>query len=393
MAKPKKDKKWTAAGAARFAREARIRTTRFLTTPAAERWEVNRLVNAYGYHYAHLGDRDAAMDMLLGMIGYKRPYPRDWGEISAMLLADEAHSVATADLYILSPEMCDVVTAAALTLTLDDLQLITAGDLPSKSGMVILPHPLIVRTVGGDLGDDRAFTWQAPVEMLPRSAGMPSRRPKTGFRLSVYDDANGPVQPDSFRDFAASARAAGTPLPPLILDSIRTYPFSQVITDEIREDLERFTGSTRSIGLAGKAFEEAHGIDENRVIGEYVPGTEIDDVDDLFTVRFLYAFWRLCDQRIALCEQAAVNHSARVTAERAGTPADVRIVQLRRTERKTGNADGSREWHHRWPVRMHKVRQWYPSEGVHRVIYRGPYIKGPEDKPLIGGDTVRGLIR
>lgn len=290
--------------------------------------------------------------------------------------------------------MCDVVTAAALTLTLDDLQLITSGDVPSKAGLVILPHPLIVRTIGGDLGDDRAFTWQAPVDMLPRSAGMPTRRPKVGFRLAVYDDANGLVQPDSFREFAATASRAGAPLPPLILDAIRAYPFSQVITDEIRENLERFTGSTRSIGLAGKALEEAQGIDENRVIGEYVPGTEIDDADDLFAVRFLYAFWRLCEQRIAIAEQAPLNHSARVSAERAGTSADIRIVQLRRTERKPAdNPDGSREWHHRWPVRMHKVRQWYPSEGLHRVIYRGPYIKGPEDKPLIGGDTVWILIR
>lgn len=43
-------------------------------------------------------------------------------------------------------------------------------------------------------------------------------------------------------------------------------------------------------------------------------------------------------------------------------------------------------------VRMHKVRQWYPSEQRHKVIHRGPYINGPHDKPL-GGETVRGLVR
>ncbi len=42
---------------------------------------------------------------------------------------------------------------------------------------------------------------------------------------------------------------------------------------------------------------------------------------------------------------------------------------------------------------MHKVRQWYPSLGQHKVIYRGPYLKGPEDKPLLDGETVRGLTR
>lgn len=35
---------------------------------------------------------------------------------------------------------------------------------------------------------------------------------------------------------------------------------------------------------------------------------------------------------------------------------------------------------------MHKVRQWYPSRQEHRVIWRGPYIKGPVDAPLMVGE-------
>lgn len=31
-----------------------------------------------------------------------------------------------------------------------------------------------------------------------------------------------------------------------------------------------------------------------------------------------------------------------------------------------------------------------PSRAVRKVIYRGPYIKGLDDKPLLG-ETVRGL--
>jgi hypothetical protein len=42
---------------------------------------------------------------------------------------------------------------------------------------------------------------------------------------------------------------------------------------------------------------------------------------------------------------------------------------------------------------MHKVNQWYPSEGRHKVIYRCPYVKGPEGKPMLDGETVRGLVR
>ncbi len=39
------------------------------------------------------------------------------------------------------------------------------------------------------------------------------------------------------------------------------------------------------------------------------------------------------------------------------------------------------------------VRQWYPSKGRHKVMYRGPYMRGPADKPLLGGETVSALVR
>jgi hypothetical protein len=54
--------------------------------------------------------------------------------------------------------MCDVVIAAAQTLTREDLELLSEDDLPGLTGLVVLPHPVIVRAVTGDLADDRAFT-------------------------------------------------------------------------------------------------------------------------------------------------------------------------------------------------------------------------------------------
>jgi hypothetical protein len=59
--------------------------------------------------------------------------------------------------------------------------------------------------------------------------------------------------------------------------------------------------------------------------------------------------------------------------------------------------DGHRRYHHRWVVPMHKVRQWYPSQGVHKIIWHGPYIKGPANAPLLTGladrrDTVTAAL-
>lgn len=63
-----------------------------------------------------------------------------------------------------------------------------------------------------------------------------------------------------------------------------------------------------------------HGYQENVVSGDYVSGDEIDDRDGRFMLRFLYEFWRLCDQSIAQISEAQINHSARVTADRARVP-------------------------------------------------------------------------
>jgi len=212
-------------------------------------------------------------------------------------------------------------------------------------------------------------------------------------RISAYQDCHGPVRPDSFLDFAAQARTLGTPLPPLLLDAIRCLPLRHRATAEQLHALREYNNTIRAeTGKADHQRRLAAGADENKVIGEYTPGDEIKDTDDTFMPRFLYAFWRLCDQQIATVEHAEINHSAQLLADRAGVSPLVRVIRLRRTDQTSG-AQSSRDWQHRWVVRMHKVRQWYPSLQQHKVLYRGPYIKGPADKPLLGGETVRALIR
>jgi hypothetical protein len=115
-------------------------------------------------------------------------------------------------------------------------------------------------------------------------------------RMSAYHDSHGPVRPDTFLDFAAQARAQGTPLPPLLLDAIRCLPLHFAATPE-------------------------------------------------------------------------------------------------QVQAPTEGGHAGRDWQHRWVVRMHKVRQWYPSLQQHKVLYRGPYIKGPPGKPLMPGESVWALSR
>jgi hypothetical protein len=118
------------------------------------------------------------------------------------------------------------------------------------------------------------------------------------------------------------------------------------------------------------------------------------DRDGTLGSRFLYAFWWLCEQ-IGAVQAAPAGHSAQVTAARAGVNPDVRVVVLRRAgpSGRPATQTGPHQWHHHWGVRMHKVWQWYPSLQQHKVIYRGPFVKGDMAKSLLAGEVARGLVR
>jgi hypothetical protein len=67
-------------------------------------------------------------------------------------------------------------------------------------------------------------------------------------------------------------------------------------------------------------------------------------------------------------------------------PGVITPAQLERLRRDHGDLRVEVQQHHMI------TSQWYPNL-QHKVIYRGPLIKGDTAKPLLGGDVVRGLVR
>ncbi|MGP4030319.1 hypothetical protein [Actinomadura sp. 3N407] len=394
MARPR-TRKWTQAHAARTARDARIATaTHLADAPIASTWHATKLVAGYRHQLAHVeNDKQVAAALLFGGMGYEPPFPQDWNAAAERVVADEAQHLAAAELFIMSPQICDVVIAAAQALEPDDLELLDAEDLPAPSGLLVLPHPVLIQTTAATIADMKAIAWHTPATVWGATRDGAAIRHHPAVRVSSYDDTHGPVQPDSFLDLARTAREQGTPLPPLLLDAVRCYAFRYQATDEQRRSRDEFLARLQRNRDATRMVQQVHGVDENRVVGEYEPDSIVEDTTDSFTIRMLYAFWRLCAQRIAVAADVETNHAARLQADRSGMPADVRVIQLRRTNRKIDQGPASKNWQHRWIVRMHKVRQWYPSLQQHKVIYRGPYPKGPDDKPLLRGDKVHGLVR
>ena len=154
-----REKAWSLAAAARAAREARIAAVRYMREAAIER-EWHAAVLSYGHQAraVHSDNPDGDRALLFATMGYPPPYPDGWDQGSAMMLADEARYLADADLYVLTPQMLDVVIAAAQSLTFADLALLREDDLPSPSGAVVLPRPLVTRHPSGSLLQNIAFT-------------------------------------------------------------------------------------------------------------------------------------------------------------------------------------------------------------------------------------------
>ncbi|MDN5932741.1 MAG: hypothetical protein L0I24_17025 [Pseudonocardia sp.] len=168
----------------------------------------------------------------------------------------------------------------------------------------MLPFPLIVRTVGGGLSDDRAYLWHTPAQVQPPQpviqpaavartlrhlltatapdGRLPTAEVRDAMRVTSFMDAHGSVRPPTASaTWPPWARRPGPRCRPLLADSTRTLPF------------------------------QPH--DQ--------PGT--------------------------------------------------------------GNTGGS--------CGCTRCASWYPSEQRHKILYRGPYVKGPADKPLLGGDVARSM--
>lgn len=113
--------------------------------------------------------------------------------------------------------------------------------------------------------------------------------------------------------------------------------------------------------------------------------------------RRMAALWLLASQETLATRSAErIERAAARRQRREGIEVDtLRVLRLRRRHQRSENEQGqeSREWTHRWVVSGHWRNQWLPSEDRHRPTWIAPYVKGPEDKPLVLKDSVKALVQ
>ncbi|WP_327110964.1 hypothetical protein OG206_00405 [Streptomyces sp. NBC_01341] len=328
---------------------------------------------------------DLACSMILGKLGMRPPWPSGPDTAAEWQLAQDVRVLRSAELMVISPSAHAAVMAAAATIEPGDLTLLSRDrDVVTPTGLLVLPEPVVCVNRTGSQSDTLAYGWQFTTQhqILPTAQ-------YAGVRISTFMDRDGPVQPDDWRAAVTQARVSGHPLPRLVPDgmygmrgdrpgSMASEPSPELLTQKHKELQAALTQASvwRSEPVAD--------------IGEWAGG-RVEDPSDDFACRYMFAFWRLVAQGITT---TAPTFPAPEGPRSIGHPhdPDIRVVRLVRQipDQRTPETRGKqvRTYHHRWPVRMHKVRQWYPSTQEHRLIWRGPYIKGPADAPLMLGEKI-----
>ncbi|MFJ4931627.1 hypothetical protein [Streptomyces sp. NPDC088736] len=389
---------WTAAGAARAAHRLREQTQKLLVgNPWVQVTLAETINNVVSELHAVLLnsnvseftdepqgiERDAALSMTLGKQGHPHPWPQTAGEAASWQIRQISKLLRQAEVLVVSPAAHAAAMAAAATLEPADVSTLDRDrDIPMRTGLLVLPEPVVVVNRTGSLSDTRAFGWQfiTQHQILP-TAQYP------GVRVSTFMDRDGPVQPAGWRQAVSRARAAGSPLPPLMPDGMYGMRGDACLALESTETLARLSEDYRNMQdvLTQASQWRAEPVPE---MGEWAGDRVVDRYDD-FGARYMFAFWRLLSQGITAVgtSRAPAVHAAAQDDALPQDP-DVRVIRLAAPSPRQTDVpgDAKRLYHHRWPVRMHKVRQWYPSQQEHRVIWRGPYIKGPTDAPLMLGE-------
>jgi hypothetical protein len=119
-------------------------------------------------------------------------------------------------------------------------------------------------------------------------------------------------------------------------------------------------------------------------------GDPLDSLSAEHAIPLLLSFTHMIRQD-KLIDVSAEEHKSRTVNRRGQRRSRVdRITYLsyRPRTHSAGVSGSSRSYSHRWVVRGHWRRQWYPSQGRHIPIWITEHIAGPDDAPIVVRDKV-----
>lgn len=261
----------------------------------------------------------------------EEPSGREQDEHLAAIVVD---ALRRADLYLIGPEMLDLVGEAAKTLP---DHAFSEADVPSSEGFCVFATP--IRIDGDESWPFIGFSW---CRILFGSPSNPTG--ESAVHVTWWGRS---------KDMRSYHPSDG--------------PYPAVIP-----------------GLHYMAHEGEHWMQAQH--GAPAGGNN--------SPAWLAAFWRIAQEEWVSVERQTPNSESKRAARQKRPPSDVRVVTLRRPAGESPEAKGGEgNYSHRWWVKGHWRQQWYPSQDRHAPRWIRGHVKGPEDKPFVAKETVHVLRR
>lgn len=278
----------------------------------------------------------------------------------------ELHRLLDLDPIFVSAEMCEVITAAAETFQPEPL---LETDLITPRGFMYLESPFMVYDRWDRPACLRAFSWTRMYASDKASADEAEALMRGGWE----GDAK------SLEEYFLEQKN-------MDIMGIALTIYAEVDA-QMAESLMRRNEELRKLGHMPKQIPFHL---TPWYFGMSFDGNEIDEegkpTGAAWWWGYLQTTFRLMQQRIAVKHIQRPDRAARREAKRIGRPEEpeVVVVRLRREQSEAKEPTGEEaNYSHRFIVSGHWRNQWYPSAGVHRQIWISPYVKGPEEMPLI----------
>ena len=284
------------------------------------------------------------------------------------MIASSVDTIRTGSLYVPTPDLHTQILAATDALEYDDLALMRTDDLPSPKGVVMFDEPLLFERTPGTAPDPiTAISWRlATIQVLAHGLWTTSDAVVATAWVSWTHE----ITRDIYAGYRDAARDVGEQFPVIgpYMRAFRALDPPPGVRELSHDELVQQT-----------AVADVGGRD-----GHYTPGGAITGTD---IATWLLSYVMATSRLIAQPRQAEARIFRDGVDDRARQQPhhDVRLIQARPSTPAAapGTHPGpAPKYSYQWPVRMHKVRHWYPKQQIHRVRFRGPYIKGPAGAPF-----------
>lgn len=294
-------------------------------------------------------------------------------ETMAKLYASQPMLLAGATPYFVSNEMCQVVEAASETFVPEQF---LPSDLMTPTGFLYLEQPLTIIDKHDKEIEVAAFSW-APILSRPKGEEALDGEVHGEF----VRDEQGRVL---FGEYAAEDDAA---LMRMLRERASTGGHTDGVCLTLYATVKDEIWPER---ISKPPLVPMHLTPWWFAMSPDDAGVRFDASDKPTAAerwwRIVQTTLRLMQQHISLRQSTRVTRPQRREATRSGWDTDeVVVVRLRReaTPQHEAHEAEAANYSHRFIVGGHWRNQFYPASNVHRQIWISPYVKGPEDKPLV----------